>query len=188
GSSMIYSFRTVFIFDQYPLFDRYIMDLPIIFLMLSVYCLVLFGLNVLITPNVEKRGEKLKTFLNILLVVSYGCYFIDKVLLKFFNPVETLFSDIVQYLLYAYASLNIVFLVIMAIKSLALYKKTADLMFKRGLLSLSIAFIILVASVLLLIVNIIFLEENRIIIVLFVCFLVVGLYFVYSGFVKPKTG
>ncbi|MFX0102886.1 MAG: hypothetical protein ACFFCS_25180, partial [Candidatus Hodarchaeota archaeon] len=142
----IFFFDTTWRFTE-KIIKQFFRSLSIYFLEFSIYFLLLFGLNILLNIEKGKKQKGLKILLNVLLLVNYTLYFAgetESILNQVEKPELLEYGD---YSLYAVVVLSIILLLIMAIRSLTIQKRTSDQDYKSGLRALANSFIVVVAAI-----------------------------------------
>lgn len=171
-------------------YDRYFYDFTIIMMFTSLYLFVIFGITVLINPEVDQKTRNLKIFTDVLMIIPY-CTFFTANVINFFATASAqefisdvlIIAEILQYVFVLYC---LVVLLIMAIKSISISKRTSEENHKKALISLGISFFILVGVYLLIIYNSIgdYSKELEIIVL---SASVISFYFIYRGIVAPPS-
>nr|MDO8110011.1 hypothetical protein [Candidatus Sigynarchaeota archaeon] len=169
--------------------SRFFIDGTILFLMASVYCFVLFGLDILLFPGIERPVRRLKiitdiTFASILLVFYIMTF--AQVFPGMIPPLASL-ANLPFYLIAAVGLYYLVILFIMVIKSFELAKKASERDHRVALDALGITFLILITCIVLLMLNFIAFDSSKEIIVVCILLVVISFLFIYQGFVRPTS-
>lgn len=168
--------------------SRIFYDLPIYCLMSGLYCFLLFGIEVLITPVQGKKRSGLKIATDVIYILVFVLYLINQIVV--IAKIESLgiLVELSEYIIYAMVVYFLFIILLMAIRSVTLQKKISEREQKNGLIALGTSFLLLIGCVLLIFVNAAILEDyNKILEIITIGLAVVSFYFVYMGFVKPST-
>lgn len=186
-SMLLFFFDTTWRFTE-KIIKEYLRSLSIYFLEFSIYFLILFGLNILITLEKGKKGKGLKILLNVLLFMNYGLYFVGEAesILTHEEDPGTLI-ELADYSQYIIVAVSIALLVIMAYKSLSIQKSTKDEKYRAGLKALGSSFIFIIFAILTGIIERfvdfeVLADSLRVGTVILA---IIGFLFIYLGFVKP---
>ncbi|NMC04145.1 MAG: hypothetical protein GYA24_02980 [Candidatus Lokiarchaeota archaeon] len=168
-------------------YPRYYYDMGLYAIVMSLYCFVLFGISMLITPFSEKPRSGLKLVTDMVFAAVYTLYLVGQ--LASLLGVAGLFEDIAdasEYVMLVVALYVLAILVIMAIKALGLARRASQEHHRRGMTALGISFILLVTTVILLIANtVVVTDYDHLLEIITISIAVVTFYMLYLGFVKP---
>ncbi len=172
-------------------YDRYYYDMALYAVVTSMYCFLLFGISMLITPFSKKPRSGLKIVTDVIFAAAFTVFFAGQLFTLFTatEPAEetTKSPAYVTIIMLVVALYVMTILVVMAIKALRLAKKADKEAHRKGMNALGTSFLLLVATVVLLIANTAMLSEyNRYLEIVTISLAVVMFYFLYLGFVRPS--
>ena len=183
----IFFFDTVFRFTE-KIVKEFIRTLNIYLLFFSIYFLILFGIDILISLEDERLKRRLKVVLNIMGFVNFSFYFIGEVL-RIYNHEEDggIIIAISDYSMYFIVLISVVLLIIMSSRSFTIQRRTNDETYKSGLRSLSFSFLLIAIAIIIgfsgQIIDLDLFSDITNVITVFLA--ISGFWFIYLGFVKP---
>lgn len=178
-----------------PVFRNFSIDLALILIGVTLYYMACFGIEVLIAPGSRVASARVEAVLLVLQAAGIASYAIQVVMaVPRHAVIDGIFRDIAMAASYLLAFICLVLLVLMSITSFRLSRKAETPVQRRGLVSLGIAFILVIASLVLIVsiplvddaVNLGDVEES-ILNITALALLVGGIYFIFNGFVKPAS-
>lgn len=176
---------------QDRILKHYIRSYSNYFLLIGIMYLLNFGTNVLLSAHEESKGMKrFKIAFSSLVLFNFAFYLVSMLVrIPLHQEDENLFTEISNYFLYLLTALSVALLLLMAIKSYRISKKERDKEYQRGLLSLSLSFILLASSILILGIQEILDISNDLMQdlmpIVVISISIVSFYTIYLGFVKP---
>ncbi|MBN2152957.1 MAG: hypothetical protein JW839_16010 [Candidatus Lokiarchaeota archaeon] len=174
-------------FNMALTYDRYYYDMALYGVITSIYCFLLFGISMLITPFSEKPRSGLKVTTDVIFLAVFTLFFVVQLLslLGAAGVVDDL-VEVTPYVMLVVALYVMAILCVMAAKAFALARRADKEHHRRGMNALGTSFMLIVATVLLLLANnLVESGYNRALEIVTIGLAVVAFSFLYLGFVRP---
>lgn len=171
----------------------YVQSYNTFFLLAAVYYLVHFGMKVLLQQTGETRARKaLRVLLDVMVLVVLGLFvasMLERITLHVKD--DTILKGVWEIFLYVLVVYVTAFLVVMAIKSLKISRKTTEARYKQGMIYLGISFLLISSVIVFLaLLEAVGIDNDLILAVVQVAVVILAIvtfYCIYLGFVKPAA-